>query len=89
MSLRPCQWRFSQTDPSRMEMNPYQYAAGNPIRFVDPSGTLCLDPTSSTGINVNRGGGSGPDRGDRVDLHHSAASLLTEQRKGHLLVRAA
>jgi RHS repeat-associated protein len=33
--------RFVNTDPSRQERNPYQYAMGNPILFTDPSG---LDP---------------------------------------------
>jgi len=38
----PSQGRFFQTDPSRQEQNPYQYAAGNPVLFVDPLG-LCSD----------------------------------------------
>jgi RHS repeat-associated protein len=32
--------RFLNTDPSRMEQNPYQYGLGNPVNRVDPSG-LC------------------------------------------------
>jgi len=34
----PRQGRFFQPDPSRQEMNPYQYSLSNPIMFTDPSG---------------------------------------------------
>ncbi len=31
--------RFTQYDPTGQEPNPYAYAAGNPVNYVDPSGT--------------------------------------------------
>ncbi len=34
----PAQGRFMQMDPSRLEMNPYLYGLGNPVRYTDPSG---------------------------------------------------
>ena len=34
----PGMGRFLNTDPSRQEMNPYQYARSNPVMFTDPSG---------------------------------------------------
>jgi len=45
----PSMGRFSQLDPSRQEMNPYQYSMSNPVIYVDPTGlcTMGLDcPTS-------------------------------------------
>jgi RHS repeat-associated protein len=38
----PSQGRFLNTDPSRQERNPHQYAGSNPILHTDPSG-LCRD----------------------------------------------
>src|SRR5690606_16342511 len=35
--------RFFQLDPSRQEVNPYAYVAGNPLRYSDPSGLICVD----------------------------------------------
>src|SRR5690606_11224346 len=38
-------------DPSRLEMNPYQYASSSPINRVDPTGNLdCLAPTNATEV---------------------------------------
>ena len=34
----PSQGRFFQLDPSRQEVNPYQYSSSNPLKFTDPSG---------------------------------------------------
>jgi RHS repeat-associated protein len=34
----PTMGRFFQLDPSRQEMNPYQYTLGNPVKYTDPSG---------------------------------------------------
>ncbi|MFJ1895846.1 MULTISPECIES: RHS repeat-associated core domain-containing protein [unclassified Streptomyces] len=31
--------RFTQTDPSGQETNPYLYAAGDPVNLIDPDGT--------------------------------------------------
>jgi hypothetical protein len=31
-------------DPSRQEMNPYQFGGANPVMFVDPSGLAIADP---------------------------------------------
>src|SRR5690606_30349087 len=47
----PSQGRFFQLDPSRLEVNPYQYASGSPINRVDPTGNLdCLAPTNATEV---------------------------------------
>jgi len=35
--------RFTQTDPSGQEANPYLYTGANPVNFVDPTG-LIFDP---------------------------------------------
>lgn len=34
--------RFTQTDPSGQEKNPYLYAEGDPVNRIDPRGTLSL-----------------------------------------------
>jgi RHS repeat-associated protein len=34
----PSTGRFLNMDPSRQEMNPYQYAVSNPVMYTDPSG---------------------------------------------------
>ncbi|MBN1119583.1 MAG: hypothetical protein JXJ17_00770 [Anaerolineae bacterium] len=35
---QPGMGRFLSVDPSRQEMNPYLYSAGNPVMFIDPTG---------------------------------------------------
>ncbi|MFJ4714027.1 RHS repeat-associated core domain-containing protein [Streptomyces sp. NPDC088785] len=35
--------RFTQTDPSGQEKNPYLYAEGDPVNRIDPQGLLSLD----------------------------------------------
>ncbi len=45
----PSMGRFFQLDPSRQEQNPYVYAMGNPINYVDPSG-LCWRAANTTSI---------------------------------------
>jgi RHS repeat-associated protein len=42
----PATGRFLNMDPSRLEMNPYQYAVGNPVMYTDPSG---LSPSANCG----------------------------------------
>ncbi len=37
---QPGMGRFLNTDPSRQEQNPYLYAAGSPVMFIDPGGYL-------------------------------------------------
>src|SRR5690606_20997431 len=39
----PSQGRFFQLDPSRLEVNLYQYSGSNPILYIDPSGH-CYGP---------------------------------------------
>ncbi len=39
----PAQGRFGQMDPSRREKNLYQYGFSNPVKYVDPAGTLPCD----------------------------------------------
>jgi len=41
--------RFLNTDPSRLERNPYQYGLSNPVMFTDPSGEIGC--RSNTGCN--------------------------------------
>jgi RHS repeat-associated protein len=41
----PLAGRFFQMDPSRQEMNPYQYSMGNPILYTDPSGNKAGVPS--------------------------------------------
>lgn len=36
----PGMGRFLNTDPSRQEMNPYQYSYSNPTNYTDPSGLI-------------------------------------------------
>jgi len=36
----PSQGRFFQLDPSRLEVNPYQYSYSNPLSYTDPGGML-------------------------------------------------
>jgi RHS repeat-associated protein len=52
------QGRFSQTDPSRMEQNPYAYGLGNPILYTDPSGLgydCSLGSWSEDCYNISQG----------------------------------
>src|SRR5574341_1164179 len=46
----PSMGRFLNTDPSRQEMNPYQFGGANPVMFVDPSG---LASSSSCGATCD------------------------------------
>lgn len=39
----PSLGRFTQTDPSGQEANPYAYASCNPINASDPTGLRCID----------------------------------------------
>ncbi|AYG78300.1 tRNA(Glu)-specific nuclease WapA [Streptomyces hundungensis] len=40
--------RFTQTDPSGQEKNPYLYAEGDPVNRIDPAGTVSLSGVMDT-----------------------------------------
>ncbi|WP_435866954.1 RHS repeat-associated core domain-containing protein [Streptomyces xanthochromogenes] len=50
--------RFTTTDPSGQENNPYLYAAGDPINQTDPIGLSALTDLFVSSVGVV-GGGSG------------------------------
>ncbi|MGO4958514.1 RHS repeat-associated core domain-containing protein [Luteococcus sp. Sow4_B9] len=47
----PTQGRFTTADPPGQEINPYLYAAGNPINFTDPTGLF----STMDAINITMG----------------------------------
>jgi len=48
----PSMGRFFQMDPSRLEMNPYQYALSNPVLYTDPTGLLSVPGTRGTYLSA-------------------------------------
>jgi len=50
--------RFFQTDPSRQEMNPYQYGLSNPVMHTDPLGLLSLSTFTVTNVLIEMLGNS-------------------------------
>src|SRR5688572_2357703 len=51
----PSQGRFFQLDPSRLEVNPYQYGLSNPALHTDPSGLDPLDKAWQTRFSQEYG----------------------------------
>ncbi|WP_457745337.1 RHS repeat-associated core domain-containing protein [Streptomyces rubiginosohelvolus] len=52
--------RFTTTDPSGQERNPYLYAAGDPVNRIDPTGLLSWDDIKKGGKKFLRGGKPAP-----------------------------
>ncbi|MGW0412240.1 RHS repeat-associated core domain-containing protein [Streptomyces collinus] len=60
--------RFTQSDPSGQEENPYLYAEGDPVNRIDPNGLLSLDVGGEAcywvcigaGASINEDGGVHP-----------------------------
>ncbi|MFX4295398.1 hypothetical protein [Streptomyces bohaiensis] len=54
--------RFTQSDPSGQEKDPYLYAEGDPVNRIDPTGLLSFDDASdlaSTAFSLAGGCASG------------------------------